>query len=172
MEQEIKDVQERRSKIVHILQRQILETKLNTPAAQEACVKTLLKIIQNIIRNPTDGKFRKVRTSNEAIKMKVLNVKGGLEFLVEIGFRKHVVDFEASLCLEGDSSEVAASALRVLSVAEDVLLKCAHSVQEKKERCERELWHKKNDDKLRRDETLRAIEQDKEERRNKFECKQ
>jgi len=52
------------------------------------CVETLSKYIDNIIQNPEDPKYRKIRCSNKVFQEKVANVVGALEFLEACGFNK------------------------------------------------------------------------------------
>jgi len=52
----------------------------------KASVNTLFKIINNIINSPLDPKFRKLPKENEAVRNKVLNHNGAVEFLKIAGF--------------------------------------------------------------------------------------
>ena len=64
----------------------IIQT-LNSPRERvELCVETLCKYIDNIIKNPTEGKFRKIRKSNKAFKERVASLEGSSEFLEGCGF--------------------------------------------------------------------------------------
>uniref|UniRef100_A0A7S3JPU7 PDZ domain-containing protein n=1 Tax=Aureoumbra lagunensis TaxID=44058 RepID=A0A7S3JPU7_9STRA len=54
--------------------------------AQEACVATLLKLLDNVL-NKTDEKFRRVRLANANIQAKILEIEGGLEILIAAGFQ-------------------------------------------------------------------------------------
>lgn len=53
----------------------------------ELCVETLCKYIDNIIKNPTEAKFRKIRKSNRAFKERVASLEGTSEFLEGCGFQ-------------------------------------------------------------------------------------
>ena len=53
----------------------------------ELCVETLCKYIDNIIRNPTEIKFRKIRKSNKAFNERVASLEGTSEFLEGCGFQ-------------------------------------------------------------------------------------
>ena len=53
----------------------------------ELCVETLCKYIDNIIRNPTEIKFRKIRKSNKAFKERVASLEGTSHFLEGCGFQ-------------------------------------------------------------------------------------
>lgn len=48
----------------------------------------LLKIIANIVKNPEEEKFRRIRLSNPVFKDRVGNLQGGVEFLELCGFQK------------------------------------------------------------------------------------
>jgi len=53
----------------------------------QVCVETLCKYIDNILKNPTEEKFRKIRRSNKAFKERVAALEGAEEFLVDCGFK-------------------------------------------------------------------------------------
>ncbi|KQJ99086.1 UBX domain-containing protein 1 [Brachypodium distachyon] len=48
----------------------------------------LLKIIANIVKNPEEEKFRRIRLSNPVFKDRVGNLQGSIEFLELCGFQK------------------------------------------------------------------------------------
>ena len=50
-------------------------------------METLCKYIDNIIRNPTEIKFRKIRKSNKAFKERVASLEGTSQFLEGCGFQ-------------------------------------------------------------------------------------
>eukprot|EP00548_Thalassiothrix_antarctica_P013869 CAMPEP_0194171884 /NCGR_PEP_ID=MMETSP0154-20130528/6435_1 /TAXON_ID=1049557 /ORGANISM="Thalassiothrix antarctica, Strain L6-D1" /LENGTH=621 /DNA_ID=CAMNT_0038884377 /DNA_START=57 /DNA_END=1922 /DNA_ORIENTATION=- len=51
------------------------------------CIITLLKIIGNILQQPENPKVRSIRLSNAAFSKKVVERKGGIEFLLACGFQ-------------------------------------------------------------------------------------
>lgn len=51
-------------------------------------INILLQIGSNIVKNPSEEKYRKLRTSNKKIKDKILLVPGGIQCLIEMGFKK------------------------------------------------------------------------------------
>jgi len=53
----------------------------------ELCVETLSKYIDNIVNNPSEAKFRKIRKSNKAFKERVAALDGSQEFLEGCGFQ-------------------------------------------------------------------------------------
>ncbi|KAM3189856.1 hypothetical protein ACQJBY_068236 [Aegilops geniculata] len=48
----------------------------------------LLKIVANVVKNPEEEKFRRIRLSNPVFKDRVGNLQGGVEFLELCGFQK------------------------------------------------------------------------------------
>ena len=50
------------------------------------CAETVLKIVKNIIRNPTDTKYQKLMLKRKTVSEKILMVPGGADMLVSVGF--------------------------------------------------------------------------------------
>lgn len=50
------------------------------------CIETLCKYIENIVSNPTEEKFRKIRISNKAYQERIHPIEGTKEFLEAAGF--------------------------------------------------------------------------------------
>ena len=48
----------------------------------------LIKFANNVINNPTDQKYRKIRLGNPVVESKLLPVSGALECLFEMGFEE------------------------------------------------------------------------------------
>lgn len=59
----------------------------------------LLKLCQNIIDNPIEIKFHSIKLSNKSIQNRLINRKGGIEFLAAIGFISITKDGEKYLSL-------------------------------------------------------------------------
>uniref|UniRef100_A0A7S3U5Z9 PUB domain-containing protein n=1 Tax=Strombidinopsis acuminata TaxID=141414 RepID=A0A7S3U5Z9_9SPIT len=53
---------------------------------QEMCYVTLMKVLEHIIQAPAEQKFRHLRTSNAALRAKLLDVPGTRDFLSAVGF--------------------------------------------------------------------------------------
>jgi hypothetical protein len=53
-----------------------------TPAAPQ----TLLKIAQNLIREPDNGKYQKIKSTNLTVKSDLMDPKGTVEYLREVSF--------------------------------------------------------------------------------------
>ena len=61
---------------------------LNSGDLLAAGVKTLSTIINNVVANPAEEKYRKLRVNNPAIQKKVVPLIGGIEFLEIAGFTR------------------------------------------------------------------------------------
>lgn len=55
---------------------------LRSDPRAEAAVDVLAKLLRNILANPTDPKYRKLRLNNKKIKEAIVDVSGGVEFLL------------------------------------------------------------------------------------------
>lgn len=60
----------------------------------KVCVETLCKYLDNIINNPSEEKFRKIRISNKAFSERVSSMEGTEEFLQAAGFEMKMLPFE------------------------------------------------------------------------------
>ena len=58
----------------------------NGPETKATALTTISKILTNIVAKPREGKFRRLRLANAAIKAKVVDVPGGIELLAATGF--------------------------------------------------------------------------------------
>lgn len=56
------------------------------------CVDVLCKYLDNILANPEEMKFHKIRCSNATFKDKVLPILGAAELLYAAGFRQERLD--------------------------------------------------------------------------------
>lgn len=74
----------------------------NTFDKAEECKETLKKYIANIITNPDEPKYHKIRMSNRIFCDKVANVEGSLQFLTAAGFHEEVIDGEKYLKWSAD----------------------------------------------------------------------
>jgi hypothetical protein len=61
---------------------------LNAPAdLKQAALKTLKVLLSNLIKDPSNSKFHKVRSTNKKIKESVIDVPGAVAFLEALGFQ-------------------------------------------------------------------------------------
>lgn len=88
--QRIKD-HERRQKF-----RRLVDPGIIRPNSKEqamASLKTLLKIAENLIKEPENPKFQQFKRTNQLIQRDLINPKGALEYAVEMGFEPEVREF-------------------------------------------------------------------------------
>jgi len=64
----------------------IIHTINKDPEKIQICVDTLCKYIDNIMQNPTEEKFRKIRKSNKAYQERIVTIEGSDLFLQAAGF--------------------------------------------------------------------------------------
>lgn len=69
----------------------------NTLDKAEDCIDTLKKYLTNIIANPDEPKYQKIRFSNRVYCDKVANVEGSMQFLTAAGFHEVEIDGEKYL---------------------------------------------------------------------------
>uniref|UniRef100_A0A914CGZ4 UBX domain-containing protein n=1 Tax=Acrobeloides nanus TaxID=290746 RepID=A0A914CGZ4_9BILA len=97
-----------------------LRTKLNEEGAQVAAVmihslndmekrdnaiSTLDRILKNIINNPTEEKFRRIKMSGKVFNETVKPAKGAIEFLLTLGFKEELENNETFLVLTSVEDE-------------------------------------------------------------------
>ncbi|CAG7733419.1 unnamed protein product [Allacma fusca] len=97
----------------HEIERNILQFLLEQPAEElgvtscimlhscnkgrdkvQACVETLCKYLDNIIQNPEEQKFQKIKCSNKVFQEKVAHMVGVPQFLQACGFQKQLIKQE------------------------------------------------------------------------------
>lgn len=69
----------------------------NTLDKAEDCIETLKKYLTNIIANPEEPKFQRIRLSNRVYCDKVSNAEGSSHFLTAAGFHEVEIDNEKYL---------------------------------------------------------------------------
>jgi len=59
----------------------------NDEQAVSTGLETLLKLIGNILKSPTEDKFRTLKKTNKAIQGRILSLKGGIhELILALGY--------------------------------------------------------------------------------------
>lgn len=74
----------------------------NTLDRAEDCIETIKKYLNNIVANPDEDKFHKIRMSNRIFSEKVAAVEGSREFMQAAGFTERVIDGENFLVWSKD----------------------------------------------------------------------
>jgi len=75
-----------------------------------ACIETLCKYLQNIVANPTEEKYKRIRLSNKVFQEKVACLEGTMEFLTAAGFEQKRLpsgETEEDFLVFGDVTEEA-----------------------------------------------------------------
>ena len=62
-------------------------------------------ICSNIISNPNEIKYQQLKISNKLLQTRLMPRKGGIEFLLAIGFETRTIDFQKVLVLRSDESD-------------------------------------------------------------------
>jgi len=66
----------------------------NAEAQAHRSLKTLLKIAENLFRDPDNEMYQKIKTTNSTIKRDLIDPKGTVEYLREMGFYPQVDNFQ------------------------------------------------------------------------------
>ncbi|XP_030381044.1 UBX domain-containing protein 6 [Scaptodrosophila lebanonensis] len=77
----------------------------NVKEKADECIATLIKYLENIIKNPDEEKFCKIRMSNRIFSEKVRYVEGALDVLYAAGFSEVQIDNEPFLLWTRDQME-------------------------------------------------------------------
>merc|ERR1719291_55833 len=59
----------------------------NSTEVRRTCLQTLLKITENVEKNPTEAKFRRIKMENAVFVKKVAACTGGTEALLAAGWQ-------------------------------------------------------------------------------------
>jgi len=66
-----------------------LYTEMRCPGVAQTCFKTFFQLLNNLLKDPANEKFRKVNLENNAIKTRIATINGGLNILKAGGFVKN-----------------------------------------------------------------------------------
>ncbi|KAF8665312.1 hypothetical protein AX16_000332 [Volvariella volvacea WC 439] len=69
-------------------------TRPNSVGQARASLKILLTLAENLIRDLDNPKFRRFRCANDIIKRNLVEVKGALEYAIELGFEPKVENYD------------------------------------------------------------------------------
>ncbi|XP_065842794.1 UBX domain-containing protein 6-like [Oscarella lobularis] len=87
----------------------------------QSCVDLISRYVGNVTDNPAEAKYRKIRVKNRAFQERAAHMKGAIEFLNRIGFKRETLandndEQEDYLVLAGDEPDV-----ELLIKARDIL---------------------------------------------------
>ncbi|XP_061834609.2 UBX domain-containing protein 6 isoform X1 [Nerophis lumbriciformis] len=115
----------------------------------KAAVDIMSKYVENICKNPSEDKYRKLKVSNKVFQDKVVAVEGSREFLQALGFTSHMLPVQGTLPLPVCTCQVSSCVSWCAEAEEEFLLlpeQSADALELMKERRDR----------LQRGEPLRA----------------
>ncbi|ERM95945.1 hypothetical protein AMTRI_Chr04g184880 [Amborella trichopoda] len=84
----------------------------------EQCLDVVLKLLKNIMRDPSNAKFRRIRMSNPKIQQSVGSAVGGVELLESVGFGFEVEGDDTWASMESPSDEQIALISEAISLLE------------------------------------------------------
>lgn len=70
-----------------------LKLRSNSDQSCDEAVRLLVKIAENIVKDPTNLKVRSLQKGNSTIKNKILAINGGTECLKLMGFQEVCIHF-------------------------------------------------------------------------------
>jgi len=83
---------------VHVVKENVLILDLwvcSIPLLQVGqCVDTLCKYLENIIQNPSEEKFQKIRMTNRVYQDRVAHMEGAQDFLIAAGFKVEKLPYQ------------------------------------------------------------------------------
>ncbi|KAI0719547.1 hypothetical protein C8T65DRAFT_635725 [Cerioporus squamosus] len=107
----------------------------NSPKVAFESLKTVLRLAHNILANPGEKKYRRFKITNDHIKSKIVEPKGVMQLIMDLGFRIKAENFESFAVYSGKTYDQ----LRVGSaIIEEVLLREVQKQEEEETRRERE----------------------------------
>nr|XP_016942982.1 UBX domain-containing protein 6 [Drosophila suzukii] len=77
----------------------------NVKEKADECIATLIRYLENLIKNPEEEKFCKIRMSNKIFSEKVRYVEGALDVLQAAGFNEVTIDDEQFLLWTREQTE-------------------------------------------------------------------
>ncbi|CAG8595589.1 2894_t:CDS:1 [Scutellospora calospora] len=154
-----------RKSLYDIIIKQI--SRNNEPENAYKCFNTLNKVVGNIIESPHDKTKRQLKKTNKIVKSTICEIDGGADFLIKIGFRVKVIEFQKFYILEipndKDSSQLRKQ-LEILEIAQELLKDILQKLKERSELKERAKLMEKIAEESRKEIALKNIEEDRKRR--------
>lgn len=88
----------------------------SSPVEISPSLSTIHKIISNIIKNPHEEKYRKIKSSNSLIQKKIVSIPGALNVLLATGFASTAGGEEYAIMVSPTAWEVLVACQRKLEV--------------------------------------------------------
>jgi len=87
-------------------------TEDRQPGIAKTCFKTIHTLLNNLMKDPTNDKFKRVNMANEAIKARIVKITGGLIILKGAGFVEN--DVEEVLVIDHVNENLIKEGMRLL----------------------------------------------------------
>lgn len=84
----------------------------------DGSVEVVLRLLRNVVKEPENGKFRRIRMGNPKIREAIGDVPGGVELLEAVGFGLREEDGEMCAVMDLPSQEQSEKISRVISLLE------------------------------------------------------
>jgi len=127
-----------------------------------ATMRTLLRIISNILKNSQEEKYRHIPATSRTLKEGVLERRGGLDFFLALGWRKKVVE-NREVWILGMDEDILAD----LEAAQFLLQKKIMLVEDRVEKAKNEDKQRKKQEAMRKEIALAQFKEDRQTRAEK-----
>ncbi|KAI0771635.1 hypothetical protein BD413DRAFT_59030 [Trametes elegans] len=108
----------------------------NKPELALESLQTVLRLAERILEHPSEERFRRINTRNERSRRLIMQPKGVLQLMVNLGFREKTIDFETCYVF----SQKNTNELRVgASMIKEVLARERGKFESEEEKQERQL---------------------------------
>ncbi|RUS18348.1 hypothetical protein BC937DRAFT_88861 [Endogone sp. FLAS-F59071] len=125
------------------------------------CLSLVLTLVSNILDHPNNPAFLSVKTKNPRIQSNLILVPGGVDLILELGFRRRVIEFEEKYVFEAMNE----TGLALLVIGKDALETSLRKAEERKVVAERLAKEEKDEEANRKKDVLLKIEDDKQRRK-------
>ena len=145
-----------------LITNEIISPTSHSASQSLACLILLRSIVSNLILNPSNELYRRIKCTSQSFKTKLEPVDGSVIFLRSIGFEKKVIEFVGYyICTE---ASIDYPSLHSAKTELDIAVRHIEGVCAAKERMRAE---EKGEDARRLQQVRQAIQDDKNERRER-----
>ncbi|KAI0352951.1 hypothetical protein OH77DRAFT_749030 [Trametes cingulata] len=124
----------------------------NPPKVALQSLRVVLKLAENILAEPTNERFRRFKITNDTVRKSIMEPKGVLQLVVDLGFREKAENYDSYYVFNGQhvnllriGASIIKEALARESLREDEAVKLAREQAEREEAWERARLRIKDD---------------------------
>ncbi|KAL7416643.1 hypothetical protein BDY24DRAFT_377771 [Mrakia frigida] len=132
----------------------------NHYAEAEKVISITIKICENIIENPSDPKYRTIKATSKVLKNNIIDIKGGQELFVALGFRTVTIEFLQNWTFPIASKLNGLDRLEVLQIGVELLRVKEVETKKRAEKATQIRQTAKEEQEARRLEAVAGIEHD------------